>query len=190
MYNLPPEGRAKLNEMKTKHLNWLQTNEACKESISWIQQNNIQSLKEAWNACERGDWLFWMATKLGIDERKLALCAALCAHTVVQHMEDARSRDAVRVAFLWGRGKATDEELSSAGSAAWSVALAAFDPDTNAAAWAAAVAAAWAAVRSATLAAARSATLAADADKNRLRTAEIARKVLTEDVLKKIKEIK
>jgi hypothetical protein len=40
------------------------------------------------------------------------------------------------------------------------------------------------------LAAARSATLAADADKNRLRTAEIARKVLTEDVMKKLKEIK
>ena len=174
--------------MKTKHLNWLQTNEACKESISWIQQNNIQSLEEAWNACERGDWLLWMATKLGIDERKLALCAALCAHTVIQYMQDSRSRNAVRIAFLWGRGKATDEELSSAGSAAWSASLAAFAPD--AAAWSAAGAAAWAAARSATLAAARSATLAADADKNRLRTAEIAKKVLTEDVMKKLKEIK
>jgi hypothetical protein len=177
--------------MKTKHLNWLQTNEACKESISWIQQNNIQSLEEAWNACERGDWLLWMATKLGIDERKLALCAALCAHTVIQYMQDSRSRNAVRIAFLWGRGKATDEELSSAGSAAWSAVFAAFAPDTDAwAAAVAAVAAAWAAVRSATLAAARSATSAADADKNRLRTAEIARKVLTEEVMKKLKEIK
>jgi len=168
--------------MKTKHLNWLQTKKACKESISWIQQNNIQSLEEAWNDCERGDWLFWMATKLGIDERKLVLCAALCAHTVVQHIEDARSRDAVRVAFLWGRGKATDEELSSAREATWAA--------TGGGA------AAWAAVRSATLAAVRSATLAANAAawagkrSNQLRTAEIARKVLTEDVLEKIKEMK
>ena len=178
--------------MKTKHLNWLQTNEACKEGISWIQQNNVQSLEEAWNTCERGDWLFWMAAKLGIDERKLVLCAALCAHTVVQHMEDARSRDAVRVAFLWGRGKATDEELSSAREATWAA------TDGSAAA-----AAAWAAPRSATLAAVRAASAAAWAAidgsaaaawagkrSNQLRTAEIARKVLTEDVMKKIKEIK
>ena len=171
--------------MKTKLLNWLQINKACDPSIQWIKQNNIQSLEEAWNVCERGDWLLWMATKLNVDKRKLVLCAALCAHTVVQRMQDARSRDAVRVAFLWGRGKATDEQLSSARKAAWAAAggsgaaaaaARAADADADGAARAAALATAW---------------VAADAaDKNRLRTAEIARKVLTEDVIKKIKEIK
>lgn len=187
MYNHPPESGAKLNKMKIEHLNWLQTNKACNPSIQWIEEKNIQSLEEAWNACERGDWLLWMATKLKVNKRKLVLCAALCAHTVVQRMQDARSRDAVRVAFLWGRGKATDEQLSSARKAAWAAtggsgaaaaaARAADADDADGAARAAALATAWAAADGA-------------ADKNRLRTAEIARKVLTEEVMKKIKEIK
>ena len=174
--------------MKTKHLNWLQTNEACDPSIQWVEEHNIQSLEEAWNACERGDWLLWMATKLGIDERKLALCAALCAHIVVQHMEDARSRDAVRVAFLWGRGKATDEELMAAREAAEAAAN-----GTSAATTIALFSSDWAAVAAARAAADAAAARAADAaarKSNQLRTADIARKVLTEDVIKKIKEIK
>ena len=172
--------------MKKEHLNWLQTNKACDPSIQWIEEKNIQSLEEAWNTCERGDWLLWMATKLNVDKRKLVLCAALCARTVVQRMQDARSRDAVRVAFLWGRSKATDEQLSSARKAAWAAAggsgaaaaaaRAADADDADGAARAAALATAWAAADA--------------ADKNRLRTAEIARKVLTEEVMKKIKEIK
>src|SRR5690554_1696751 len=101
--------------MKKKHFNWLQANEACSESIGWIKQNNVQSLEEAWTSCERGDWLLWMAEELGADERKLAICAALSAHTVVQYMQDPRSREAVRMTFLWGRGKATDAEVGVAG---------------------------------------------------------------------------
>lgn len=185
---------------------WLQKNNACNPSIIWIKQNNIQSLKEAWYACERGDWLLWMAEKLGVDKHKLVLCGALCAHTVVQYMEDARSRNAVRIAFLWGRGKATDKQLSSAGDAALNAALAG-DADANAAALAAVAAAlandadadafALAAIASTAASAAAvaasttSASNGVDARQaNQLRTAEIVRKILTNDVMKKIKEIK
>ena len=169
--------------MKKEHLNWLQEYNACKESIKWIKQNNIQSLEEAWNICERGDWLLWMATRLSIDKRKLVLCAALYAHTIVQHMEDARSRDAVRIVFLWGRGKATDEQLSYARKAAWKAATGTAD----AAAWAAV----WATTFADTICTVNTiADASADKKSNQLHTAEIARKVLTEEVIKKIKEIK
>ena len=104
--------------MKKEHFDWLETNEACQESMDWIAENNIQSLEEAWNACERGDWLLWMAEMLCVDQRKLMMCGALCAHTVIQHMKDPRSRNAVRVIFLWSRGKATDEQLEYARYAA------------------------------------------------------------------------
>lgn len=182
--------------MQKKLLSWLHKNNACKLSILWVQDNNIQTLEEAWSACDRGDWLFWMARKLGIDLRKMALCAALCAHTVVQHMKDPRSREAVRVAFLWSRGKATFEQVGTT----WAAADRAFyDAEMEANIWAAR--AALLAIKAAgngdgancASAVAASAAWAVEAagwiggeKANYLRTAEIARKILTEDVLKLI----
>ena len=175
--------------MKKEHLEWLQENKACGSSILWIEEKNIQSLEEAWNICERGDWLLWMATKLNIDKRRLVLCAALCAHTVIQYMQDSRSRNAVRIAFLWGREKVTDTQLEKAKTNALVAIRAAktVDTVTYAAAWAAA----WATIPDDTIWAANAvADAATDKKSNQLRTAEIARKILTEDILKKIKEIK
>jgi hypothetical protein len=187
--NHPPEGDKNTTKMKKKHLNWLQEYNACKESIRWIKQNNIQSLEKAWNICERGDWLLWMATRLSIDRRKLVLCAALYAHTIVQHMEDARSRDAVRIAFLWGRGKATDVELEKASDDAYAAVIAARTVDT--ATYAAVWAAVWATTFTDAIWAVNTiADASADKKSNQLYTAKIAKKVLTEDVLKKIKKIK
>jgi hypothetical protein len=168
--------------MKTQHLAWLENKKACQESIIWIEENNIQSLEEAWNACEQGDWLLWMAKKLGVDKRKLALCGALCAHTVVQYMQNTRSRNAVRIAFLWGRGKATDEQLMAAADAAG---VDAFYTD-----WAAR-AAFYAATDAEKTAAWTAIICAADGAKkaNELRTANIAKKILTEDVINAIRAI-
>ena len=100
--------------MKKEHLFWLKSNHACQESMDWVEENNIGSLEEAWNACEEGHWLIWLAQELRINKRKLVLCGALCAHTVIQYMQDPRSRNAVRIAFLWGRGKATDAQMVAA----------------------------------------------------------------------------
>lgn len=165
--------------MRKEHLNWLQENNACKESIRWIKQNNIQSLEEAWNICERGDWLLWMATKLKVDKRKLVLCGALYAHTFVQYMEDPRSRDAVRIAFLWGRGKATDAELVKARTGAW---IAALDTFSSNVANDAALAAFWATIAWITL----DWTAITDTTDIAL-VASIVRKICIEDVMKKLK---
>lgn len=188
--------------MKKEHFDFLKTNKACESGLKWAEKQS--DLYELWNNCHRGDWLLWLAKKLKVDERKHMLCAALCAHTVAHLMTDRRSREAVRIAFLWGRGKATDEKLLSARKAAWAAtcgcattaaALAAGDT-----ALAAASAATWAATRAADAdaadGAARAAALAtawaaadAAADRNRLRTAEIARKILTQEVFEKIAEL-
>jgi hypothetical protein len=53
------------------------------------------SFKEAWNDCEHGDWLLWIAAKLEIDRKLLVKAAALCANTVRHLMEDKRSTDAI-----------------------------------------------------------------------------------------------
>lgn len=162
--------------MKTEHFDFLITNRACEAGLKWAKTQS--DLYELWNNCHRGDWLLWLANRLKVDRKKQMLCAALCAHTVVHLMTDARSREAVRIAFLWGRGKATDEQLREARGAARAATSA------DAAAWAATEAAdAWAADAAAEAA-------ADDAKKrNQLRTAEIARKILTQEVFEKIAKL-
>ena len=176
--------------MKKEHLEWLQANKACGSSIQWIEEKNIQSLEEAWYTCKRGNWLLWMAEKLKVDKRKLVLCAALYAHTVMQYMEDAKSRDAVRIAFLWGRGKATDIELEKASADAWIIALGALAHNVaDAAAWSAAWTTSGCAIGTAD-AVALAISRIIDKKPNQLRSTTIIRKICTEDVMKKLKEIK
>lgn len=174
--------------MKAKHFNFLKKHQACEPGLEWAKTQS--DLYELWNNCHRGDWLLWLANELNVDKRKLMLCGALCAHTVVQFMGDRASREAVRVAFLYARGKATDAQLEAAKidtADAWYVVH-------PAAAAARAARAARAAVYAAVYAAwndpdvddhaARAARQA-----NQLRTAEIARKNLTEEVFEKINQL-
>lgn len=182
--------------MKKEHLAWLETNQACSQSISWIKRDNIQSLEEAWYTCGRGDWMLWMAKKLGIDRHKLVLCASLCAHTAVQYMQDPRSRNAVRIAFLWSRGKATYEQLMAARNDACDAedVIACGDYYSARAAAAAASAASWASCVTDETAACDTAAAAADAaaswalsdearKANQMRTASIVMELLTEEVM-------
>lgn len=166
--------------MKTEHFDFLKNNRACEPGMEWAETQS--NLYELWNNCHRGDWMLWLANSLKVDERKQMLCGALCAHTVVHLMTDRRSREAVRIAFLYARGKATDKQLKEARDAAVAAAKAARD---------AACIAAWAAYIAACVGATGTAKAAADAARearqaNELRTAEIARKILTQDVFDKI----
>ncbi len=177
--------------MKKEHFDFLKTNQACESVLEWAEKQS--DLYDLWNNCHRGDWLLWLAKKLKVDERKHMLCAALCAHTVVHLMTDARSREAIRIAFLWGRGKATGEQLREARKAAAAAITTSADADAADAAaaaadadvaWTAAAAAAWAADAYNGAYAAYTAGQA-----NELRTAEIARKILTQEVFEKIAEL-
>jgi hypothetical protein len=47
--------------------------------------------ESAWNACECGDWMLWIANKLGADERLMYRAKAMCANTVRHLMRDPRS---------------------------------------------------------------------------------------------------
>jgi hypothetical protein len=146
--------------------------DACEDALKWV---NDRTIEQAVADCHRGDWLLWLASKLGIDKRKLTLAKGHCANTVRDLMKDPRSIAAVDAAIAYGEGKIGEEELAAArdsatdayddaavaaasyatwaaNSAAWAVDVAAYVADYNydavAAAWAAAraaYAAAWAA---------------------------------------------
>ena len=74
---------------------------ACDEAIEWAKN---KTAKEAWDQCERGDWLLWWAKKENTDLRKLTLAKARCAKTVIHLMKDQRSIDAVEAAEKYGLG--------------------------------------------------------------------------------------
>ena len=84
---------------------------ACEDSIEWLStQDNLQ---QAWEDCERGDWLLWLAARLKINERKLFLAKGLVVEQVIHLMNDERSIEAVKATIDYGRGKISKDELSA-----------------------------------------------------------------------------
>jgi len=162
---------------------------ACNEAIRWVATQ--KNYEEAWQNCEHGDWMLWLAQQLHIDNYKLTLAKGLTAKLVIHLMKDERSINAVNIAIKYGNHQATDEELKIAANAVAAAAAYAANAVAAAAAYAAYAAyavaayAAYAAVAAANAAAyaAANAANAAAARKTILKqSADICREVLTEEI--------
>lgn len=169
----------------------------CREALVWRKQ--FATAEEAWQACTRGDWMLWIASKVGVDTKKLTLAKALCAKTVIHLMKDERSIKAVKIAEKFGNGLATIKELNdayaayasayaayaatgAAYAAAGAAAASAYDAyDAYAAAYAAAGAASAATYDAS--AATYDAYVAAE-KQNQMQTANICREILTNEIFK------
>ena len=98
--------------------------DACLEARNWAQQ--YATLAEAWEACERPDWMLWALNKLDADPITLRRFACWCVREtpladgrkVWDLLTDER-RKAVEVAEAFCDGKATQEEMAAAWAAAW-----------------------------------------------------------------------
>jgi hypothetical protein len=158
--------------------------DACEVARVWAEDKTIEEIVEQ---CHRGDWLLWLADKVGIGLRPLTLAKGHCANTVRHLMQDDRSIKAVDVAIRFGEGKATEEELNTAAAAARSAAAAAWY-----AAYAAWADAAWSAAYAAYAADAAwadaDAAYAAD-NENLLQTADICREYIGDMIIEKCNEL-
>ena len=189
--------------MKTKEKFDINQFEACIDAVEYYDTK--ESFEQAWKDCPRGDWMLWIARRLGVDRRNFFLAKALCAKTVIHLMKDERTRKAVEVAEKYGLGHVTETELNAADADAADAADAAYAAYAAAAyaasdaaaaaadaAYAAADAAAADAYAAAAYAAAAAAYAATDAaaakTKNQKMTADICREVLTVEVFSKIHE--
>jgi hypothetical protein len=131
--------------------------DACSDAIEWVATQ--KNYKEAWQNCERGEWMLWLAKMLKVNDRKLTLAKFKCANQVRHLMKDPRSLAALDAAEKYGNGEISRDELDTAAAA-----------DADAAAYAAY--AAYAAADDAT------------AKKESLKkSAEFCREILTDDVL-------
>lgn len=160
----------------------------CKQALQF--RANYIDFKSAWKACPRGDWMLWIAKKVGVDLLILTTAKATCANTVRHLMKDKRSKTAIKVAFAFGKGKATRVELDKAAAGAADAAYTATNADYAdyaAAAIYSSTAASAAAYAANAYAAAAYDDAYDDARKeNQLKTANICRRILTKEVFKKL----
>lgn len=77
-----------------------------------------QLFQQTWENCPRGDWMLWVAFKLGVNEKKRTLVKGHCANTVRHLMKDKQSRDAVDAAIAYGQGKIDEKKLNKFASIA------------------------------------------------------------------------
>jgi hypothetical protein len=81
----------------------------CKEGLAYYKSK--PSFAEAWKDCHRGDWMLWMASRLGVDGRILTRAKALCANTVRSLIRDKRITGAIDAALRYADGEIDGEEL-------------------------------------------------------------------------------
>jgi len=77
------------------HIAYLKKIDACPNAVEWAEK--FDSLQEAWDACERGDWMIWFiamqsgrpGTKL---RKKLILTTCKCARLALPYVGKGETR--------------------------------------------------------------------------------------------------
>ena len=105
--------------MKTTKLERLHP---CREALKWAQEQKNQ--KQAWNDCERGDWMLWLCGKLSGEpeshkRKKLVLASCECARLALKYVKQGEERPikTIETAEKWANGKATIEQVRKATAA-------------------------------------------------------------------------
>lgn len=80
----------------------------CREATKWVAG---QTLEEAWSACHRGDWMLWLAARVGVERKLILLAACACARQSLPRVRagEERPRIAIETAERWAQG---DESVS------------------------------------------------------------------------------
>jgi len=93
------------NKMKITNVNELEAASPCADGLAFARK--FSTLAEAWEKCERGDWMLWVLRKTGgLDKRTSVAVAVACAERVLaryehQHPGDNRPRAAIEAARNW-----------------------------------------------------------------------------------------
>ena len=97
-------------------LNQLKGMDACISGIEYIKENQY-SVKEFWGNSENKDYLYWYASKAGVDLKSIVLSAINIARI---NKLSKSSNDALLVSEKWANGdeSVTKEDLEDAARAA------------------------------------------------------------------------
>ena len=110
----------------TQFARLLRSKGACSEARESAKGKDLETV---WATCERGDWMLWLLgkmceTKGWPDRKQLVLSCCACAAKALKYVPKGENhpREAIRIARLWVRGKATIEEVRQAYAASASAA--------------------------------------------------------------------
>ena len=100
---------------------------ACTEARKWVDH---KSLRTAYRACERGDWMLWLAGRVNLDRNAIVLAACECARIALVHVKPGETRPlvAIETAERWARGDTTVSlaDVRKAAAAAYAAYAAAY----------------------------------------------------------------
>jgi hypothetical protein len=115
--------------MNRKELAFIKKLSLCRDAVTWMKTQ--KTLQEAWENCDRPDWMTWALRHINFDDdRKLRLFACQCVREtpladgrkVWDLLTDERSRKAVEAAEQFAEGKISKDELNAYASAAYAYA--------------------------------------------------------------------
>jgi hypothetical protein len=91
---------------------------ACEDAAAWAK-GFTGTARQAWLACERGDWLMWLCARLEVDRKLVVTAACDCAERALKFVPagEDRPRKAIETARAWVRGEATIAEVHAAAAA-------------------------------------------------------------------------
>ena len=90
--------------------------EACSEARQWAGD---RTAAQAWEECERADWLLWWAARIERSGRQqVVLAAAACARTALPNVPvgEDRPRLAIEAAERWAK-EPTEQNRAAAADA-------------------------------------------------------------------------
>ena len=87
---------------------------ACNDARKWLRDQ--PDPVTAWNSCERGDWLLWIAARVITNPQQrmiVVLAACDCAEPALAYAPagEDRPRQCIETVRAWTRGEATIEQL-------------------------------------------------------------------------------
>lgn len=101
--------------MNTKELiTKIDTLNPCLVGRIWIGKRQLLTPRELWDMCPRGDWLMWIATRMGVEPRILALGAIPVAESVLHLSRDKYCGKTLELAKACLRGEVTTKEVRQA----------------------------------------------------------------------------
>lgn len=106
----------------TKHWTESLPDDACDDAVEWAQA--YPTPQAAWDACERADWMLWIATRAAggwgtASHRQIAFAVAACAGTALRYVPAGETRPAAALDLVerYGRGEPVTREALRAAAA-------------------------------------------------------------------------
>lgn len=104
-----------------EHIEKLSKLRACGHAIRFAQ--NFDSIEETLRNCNEGEYIFWLAGRIGVNKYKLIFAQSLCAEMIIRLMKDKRSKKAIRIAKEYGRGEISEKKLKKVAKSASKAAI-------------------------------------------------------------------